>query len=149
MNSFMNTCYPLDIIFWPGSPALLNSEIWMQHVLIRKYGMQYSKTCLEGSLPWETNCLQGPLIFGRSYIPMQLNLVPKVTCLERPYFYDKWSGPSRHSGCTVLHDYSTSLIKFKMLTIWTNEWCEIFCTATIIKVYSFIFCKKWPSVPFI
>ncbi len=27
---------------------------------------------------------------------MQLNLSPKTTCLERPYFYGRWGGLSRH-----------------------------------------------------
>ncbi len=44
--------------------------------------------CLERPLPWETTCFGGPHTPGRrSHNSMQLNLSPKTTCLERPYFY--------------------------------------------------------------
>ncbi len=56
----------------------------------------YSETCLERPLPWETTCLEGPPVWGRkSHIPVYMNLSPKTTCLERPYFCGQWGGLSR------------------------------------------------------
>ncbi len=49
-----------------------------------------SESYLGRPLPWETTCLEGPLVFGRkSYLSAcsaYRNLSPKTTCLERPYF---------------------------------------------------------------
>ena len=56
----------------------------------------YSGTCLERQLLWETTGVLKDLIFLSSliHITMQLNLLRKTTCLERPYFYGWWGGLS-------------------------------------------------------
>ncbi len=55
-------------------------------------------------LPRGTTCFEGPHTpSGRSHISMQLNMSPKTTCLERPYFYAQWDGLS---GQVLLYMYS-------------------------------------------
>ncbi len=64
----------------------------------------------------------------RSYISMQLNLSPKSTCLERPYFYGQWGGLSRQVLMYILDlQCILACICESILMRW-----PAFCSATII-----------------
>ncbi len=59
-------------------------------------GLLYIVTSLERALPWQTTSCKEPSIPGRmSRISVQLNLSPKITCLDMWYFYGQWGGLSR------------------------------------------------------